>query len=49
MKKLMTMAQQFRGDRGAPTLEYFILLGIIAVAWILSIIGIGIWVNGTAG
>ena len=36
MKKLMTMARQFRDDEnGAAMVEYSILLGIITVASIL--------------
>ena len=47
MKKLMTMARQFRDDdNGAAMVEYSILVGIIAGAAILIIVGIGLWVNG---
>ncbi|MER9840741.1 Flp family type IVb pilin [Mesorhizobium australicum] len=47
MKKLMTMTRQFRDDEnGAAMVEYSILIGIIAAASILIIIGIGIWVTG---
>ena len=47
MKKLMTMARQFRNDEnGAAMVEYSILIGIIAAASILIIIGIGGWVTG---
>lgn len=47
MKKLMTMAWQFRDDEnGAAMVEYSILVGIIAGAAILIIVGIGLWVNG---
>ena len=47
MKKLMTMARQFRDDdNGAAMVEYSILIGIIAAASILIIIGIGLWVTG---
>jgi len=47
MKKLMTMTRQFRDDEnGAAMVEYSILIGIIAVASILTIIGIGLWVKG---
>ena len=47
MKKLMTMARQFRDDEnGAAMVEYSILIGIIAAASILIIIGIGGWVTG---
>ncbi|TIM42234.1 Flp family type IVb pilin [Mesorhizobium sp.] len=46
MKKLMTMTRQFRDDEnGAAMVEYSILIGIIATASILVIIGIGIWVS----
>ena len=47
MKKLMTMARQFRDDdNGAAMVEYSILIGIIAAAAILVIIAIGLWVTG---
>ncbi|KQZ30797.1 pilin [Mesorhizobium sp. Root552] len=47
MKKLMTMARQFRDDEnGAAMVEYSILVGVIATATILVIIGIGLWVTG---
>lgn len=47
MKKLMTVARQFRNDNnGAAMVEYSILVGIIAGAAILIIVGIGLWVNG---
>ncbi|PZV36526.1 Flp family type IVb pilin [Mesorhizobium kowhaii] len=47
MKKLMTMTRQFRDDEnGAAMVEYSILVGIIAGAAILIIVGIGLWVNG---
>ena len=47
MKKLMTMARQFRDDEnGAAMVEYPILIGIIAAAAILVIIAIGTWVTG---
>ncbi|KRB31118.1 MULTISPECIES: Flp family type IVb pilin [Mesorhizobium] len=46
MKKLMTMTRQFRDDEnGAAMVEYTILLGIITVAVIATIIGVGGWVN----
>ncbi|AGB47800.1 Flp pilus assembly protein, pilin Flp [Mesorhizobium australicum WSM2073] len=46
MKKLMTMTRQFRDDEnGAAMVEYSILIGIIAVASILTVIAIGQWVN----
>ncbi|TIO78252.1 MAG: Flp family type IVb pilin, partial [Mesorhizobium sp.] len=47
MNKLMTMARQFRDDEnGAAMVEYSILLGIIAVAVVLTVIAIGGWVSG---
>ncbi|MDG4874242.1 Flp family type IVb pilin [Mesorhizobium sp. WSM4935] len=47
MKKLMTMARQFRDDEnGAAMVEYTILLGIITVAVIATIILVGNWVVG---
>ena len=46
MTKLMTIARQFRDDEnGAAMIEYTILLGIITIAVIVSIIGVGAWVN----
>lgn len=46
MKKLITMARQFRDDdRGAAMVEYTILLGIITIAVIASIITVGAWVG----
>ncbi|TKB31626.1 MAG: Flp family type IVb pilin, partial [Mesorhizobium sp.] len=46
MKKLMTMTRQFRDDEnGAAMVEYSILIGIIATASILIVIGIGVWVT----
>ncbi|MBN9249067.1 MAG: pilin [Mesorhizobium sp. 61-13] len=48
MKKLMTMARQFRDDEnGAAMVEYSILIGIIAVASIATIAAIGVWVTGS--
>ncbi|TIW33017.1 MAG: Flp family type IVb pilin [Mesorhizobium sp.] len=47
MKKLMTMARQFRDDdNGAAMVEYSILVGIIAAAAILAVLAIGAWVTG---
>lgn len=47
MKKLMTMARQFRDDEdGAAMVEYSIVVGLIASAAILTMIAIGLWVNG---
>ncbi|MER8650167.1 Flp family type IVb pilin [Mesorhizobium sp. M0586] len=47
MKKLMTVTRQFRDDEnGAAMVEYSILIGIIAVASILTVLAIGGWVNG---
>lgn len=46
MKKLMTMARQFRDDEnGAAMVEYTVLLGIITVAVIATIILVGGWVS----
>ncbi len=46
MKKLMTMARQFRNDEnGAAMVEYTILLGIITVAVIAAIVFVGGWVG----
>ncbi|MDX8496397.1 Flp family type IVb pilin [Mesorhizobium sp. VK22B] len=50
MKKLTTMARQFRDDEnGAAMVEYSILVGIIAGAAILAIVAIGLWVTGRFG
>jgi pilus assembly protein Flp/PilA len=47
MNKLMTMTRQFRDDEnGAAMVEYSILIGLIAVASIGFVIGIGLWVTG---
>ncbi|MDX8463437.1 Flp family type IVb pilin [Mesorhizobium humile] len=46
MKKLTTMTRQFRDDEnGAAMVEYSILIGIIAVAAITAIVGIGAYVT----
>lgn len=46
MKKLMTIARQFRDDEeGAAMIEYSVLIGIITVATISFIIGVGVWVT----
>ena len=47
MKKFLSIAKRFRDDDdGAAMVEYSILVGIIAGAAILIIVGIGLWVNG---
>ena len=47
MKTFMTMARQFRDDEnGAAMVEYTVLLGIITVAVIATVIGVGTWVGG---
>ena len=47
MHKLFNLARSFRDDDdGAAMVEYSILIGIIAAASILIIIGIGLWVSG---
>ncbi|TPK99054.1 MULTISPECIES: Flp family type IVb pilin [unclassified Mesorhizobium] len=46
MNKLMTMTRQFRDEEnGAAMVEYSILIGIIAVAAITAIAGIGVYVT----
>ena len=46
MKKLMTVARQFRDDEnGAAMVEYSILIGIITVATIAAIVFVGGWVG----
>ncbi|UCI17570.1 Flp family type IVb pilin [Mesorhizobium sp. B2-1-8] len=47
MTKLISIARAFRDEEsGAAMVEYSILIGIIAAASILIIIGIGVWVTG---
>ncbi|MER8488323.1 Flp family type IVb pilin [Mesorhizobium australicum] len=47
MRKLVTMARQFRDDeKGAAMVEYTVLLGIITVAVIATVILVGTWVGG---
>lgn len=47
MKKLMTMARQFRDDEnGAAMIEYTVLLGVITVAVIATIVLVATWVTG---
>ena len=47
MRKLLDTFKQFgREESGAVMVEYSILIGIIAVASIGFIIGIGLWVSG---
>lgn len=47
MKKLMTIARQFRDDEeGAAMIEYSVLIGLITVATIAMIILVGTWVTG---
>jgi pilus assembly protein Flp/PilA len=47
MTKIFELAKMFRDDEdGAAMVEYSILIGIIAAASILIIIGIGLWVTG---
>ena len=47
MKKLMTMARQFRDDEnGAAMVEYSVLIGIITAAAIALIIAVGAFVTG---
>lgn len=46
MKKLMTMARQFRDEEnGAAMVEYSILIGIITAATITFIVGVGWYVT----
>ncbi|MBZ9817697.1 Flp family type IVb pilin [Mesorhizobium sp. CA7] len=46
MKKLMTMARQFRDEEnGAAMVEYSILIGIITAAAITLIVGVGAYVT----
>lgn len=46
MKKLMTIARQFRDDEeGAAMIEYSVLIGIITVGTIAMILLVGAWVT----
>ena len=46
MKKLMTMARQFRDEEnGAAMVEYSILIGLITAATITFIVGVGFYVT----
>lgn len=48
MKKLMSMARQFRDDEnGAAMVEYTVLLALIAGVTIATIVLVSTWVNGT--
>lgn len=50
MKKLMTIARQFRDEEdGAAMIEYSILIGLISAAVILSVIAIAGWITGRWG
>ena len=47
MTKFVNIAQQFCDDEsGAAMVEYSIVVGLIAAAAILTMIAIGLWVNG---
>ena len=47
MKKLVTLARQFRDDEnGAALIEYTVLLGIMVAAVIVTIVAVGGWING---
>ncbi|CDX60188.1 Flp/Fap pilin component [Mesorhizobium plurifarium] len=47
MKKLMTMARQFRDDEnGAAMVEYSVLIGIITAAAIAIILAVATFVQG---
>lgn len=47
MKKLISMAKQFRDEEsGAAMVEYTVLLGIITAATIAFILLVGTWVTG---
>jgi pilus assembly protein Flp/PilA len=46
MKKLMTIARQFRDDEeGAAMIEYTVLIGLITAGVILMIVAVGGWVT----
>jgi pilus assembly protein Flp/PilA len=48
MKKLLTLAKQFRDEEsGAAMVEYTILLGIITSLVILTVLAVGTYVSGT--
>jgi pilus assembly protein Flp/PilA len=47
MSKVTSLIGRLRRDEdGAALIEYTVLLGIMIVAVIATIIGVGIWVNG---
>ena len=47
MRKLIDVAKRFgREEDGAAMIEYTILIGIITAAVILSVIAVGVWVQG---
>jgi pilus assembly protein Flp/PilA len=47
MRKVMTVARQFRDDEnGAALIEYTVLLGIMIAAVVTTIIAVGTWING---
>jgi pilus assembly protein Flp/PilA len=46
MTKVLNLAKRFAADEeGAALVEYTVLLGIMLVAVIATIIGVGTWVN----
>jgi len=46
MTKVLNLAKQFAADEeGAALIEYTVLIGILLVAVIATIVGVGNWVN----
>jgi len=47
MSKVVNLAKRFVADEdGAALIEYTVLLGILLVAVIATIVGVGNWVSG---
>jgi pilus assembly protein Flp/PilA len=47
MSKILAFIETFRKDEdGAALVEYTVLLGILLIAVITLIIGVGTWING---
>ena len=47
MSKVLAFIETFRKDEdGAALVEYTVLLGVLLIAVIATIIGVGTWING---
>ena len=47
MSKVLAFIETFRKDEdGAALVEYTVLLGVLLIAVIATIIGVGGWING---